>query len=80
MDKRFSRRQGKPHTLNLVLDWNTQSNKDASYIKLHSTRSGYKKRDLYPKMTVIVSDETWAAVEPRTIPINGRHLTSKWKF
>ena len=69
-DKKFSRRQGKPHTLTLFLEWNTQSNNDASYIKLHSTRSGYKKRKLYPKMTVIVSDETWTAVEPRTIPIN----------
>ena len=52
-----------------ILEWNTQSNNDASHIK-HIQQGGYKKRKLYPKMTVIVNDETWTAVEPRTIPIN----------
>lgn len=69
-DKTLKRRQDKPHILSLFLEWNTQLNMDASYIKLHSTRSGYEKRELYPKMTVTVSDESWTAVEPRVIPIN----------
>jgi hypothetical protein len=70
LDQEFSRRATLSQSLNLFLDWHPLINADATYIKLHSTRNAYENHLLSPRINIEYSDETWIAVEPRTIPIN----------